>query len=140
MGDIQYSREIGEEADSVSLTAKNIITVYYYKKQEMLKLLQEKIAGAINSGYKLTLDQINFQLVQVDKTIDLKLSAKAVKDVNKSAVTQAIVFKNQEELEQILKKSFSAESFILKIKEPLPVLNNYTSPFSENNAILLIGS
>jgi len=141
LGDIQYSKEVGEEADNVNLVAKSMVTVYYYQNKEMLKILQEKISDEINSGFKLTPDQINFQLNKIEKnTINLSLTAKAIKDVKEEVVAKAVVFKNKEQLEEILKKDFSSQELILKIKEPLPILNNFTSPFIKNNTIQLIGS
>ena len=141
LGDSQYSKEVGEEGDSVSLTAKSMLTVYYYQDKEMLKLLEEKIAAEINPGFKLTPDQISFQLDKIEKNdINLSLTAKAMKDVKGDEVVKAVVFKNKDQLETILKDKFSAQGLIVKIKEPLPLLNNYTSPFSKNNSIQLVGN
>ncbi len=139
LDNLQYSKEIGEEGDNLSLTAKTIVTVYYYKDIQMLHTLQARIQGEVKSDYKLIVDKINFQLEKIEKdTLYLYLKAKALKNVDKQTVKRNVIFKNKNQLDLLLKNKFSAKKVVVEIKQPLPFFKNFTSPFGKNNTIELI--
>ncbi len=139
-----FSKEVGEEASSVTLSATAVTTYYLYDKSNLLSEIASSLQGDVPSGYVIAPGHIYYQIKKVDKSgglLDLSLSVQgeAVKEVSVSQVLSAVVFKNKSVLGTILKDKFSAQGYNVKIKEPLPILNDFM-PIFKRNISLTTGS
>lgn len=140
----KYSKEVGEESDSVTLTAKTKITYYAYNKILLTDLLLKELKKEVKSGFLINKENLTFKIEQSEKNknkVDLEINtkAKAIPEFDKEEVLNKIIGKNQKQLETILKSEFKVQGYDIVIKEPLPLLNNYL-PFFDKNISLNISS
>lgn len=138
----QYSKELGEEAKTVTLKAVIETTYYYYNDNYLKKLLQQKIKPEIKSGYQLPTDDLRYQLKKGEKTKDgyllkIRVNAKAIKQVNKEKIKERIILKNQDQINTILKEEFGAVGYQLNISQILPVFKKRLPFFKKNITITI---
>lgn len=142
--DIKFSKETGEEADSVTIQ-ETVDTVYFYlKKSLFLQYLLSQLSPEVKNGFTLDKDKIVYTIDSAEKktntiTLHLSVKAKAIKQVPKDELIKHIAGKNKNTVESILKKQYQADGFELLIKEPLPLFNSLL-PFLKNNIRIVISS
>jgi len=126
-----YSKEVGEEANSVTLTAKVETTVYTYKKTTLLDFLYKKLVVEMRPKFSLDKNKISYQVEDVEenkKITNLEISAegKAIKTINKDEVIKKLIGKSKGSVENILKSSFDIEGYQSTQVQPLAI------PFYKN--------
>ena len=139
-----YSKELGEEADSVSLTAKVVVTYYYVDKTAFFSFLQSQLKDTIGSGYHLSSQTVHPRIKQAEKnsdviTIDWSISGNAVKEVDAASLKPRLLGKSRGQLESLLKNDYQATGFTLSIRPDAPPLNLFT-PWRSSNVKLVINS
>ncbi len=132
-----FSKEIGEEAISISLKAKVDSTYYLYDKDEMLDKLSSLIKPEIQSNYSVDKRYINYHIVNAKisgstATVKIDLNAKAMQNINTNEVINMIKGKSQSSVGTLLKNNYQIRGYEINVKEPLPFLNNYLPIFSKN--------
>ncbi len=142
--DLNFSREIGEEANEVSLRATADTVYYYFKKDTLFTTLMSQLQPLVKEGYLLEKDKIRYSIDSVEKknndvTLHLSANGKAMKRVDTNEILNSLVGKNKNSVESTLKKKYQAQGFELTIKEPVPILNNIL-PFIKNNIRVVISS
>ena len=140
----KYSKEIGEEADSLSLTAKANATLYLYKNKDLSDHLHDILVKDAPSDFTLEKNKINFTVDNANKKddkISLSVSAngKFIKDVKSSDVLKTVKGKSIENVKKMMKDNYKANSIQLDIEPKLPILENFM-PFFEKNIIVKISS
>lgn len=144
MRDLTYSKEVGEEASSVTLQGTADTIYFYLKKDMLLKYLMGKLLPDVKNGFTLEKGRIHYTIDSANKkddtvTLNLSTNSKAIKQVSKDEIVNNILGKNRSSVESVLKKQFQAEGFDLSIKEPLPFLNTML-PLLKNNIRVVISS
>lgn len=133
----KFSKEVGEEGDKVTLTAKTKTTYYVYNKSLLSDLLLKELKAEIKSGYLVEKKNLAYRITESEinkKKIDLKIdvTAKAIPEVNQNEITKKVVGKNQAQLETILKSNFKIEGYDIVIDEPISPLKKYLPIFYKN--------
>lgn len=134
---VKYSKEIGEEAEKISISGEMQSIVYYYDNNKLLDYLHNGLKDEIISGYKLKKDQTSYEIDDADKDddrIDLEISVKAktVKDVKEQEIVNTIVGKKINVVENILKQDFEAEDYELHDKQYFFLFKKFMPFFSKN--------
>jgi len=124
--DLNYSKEVGEEATSVTLTAKAQTTFYIYNKDSLLDFISSEITSDIPSNYILEKKNIAYQIdkasIKLSKiTMQTSVNAKATKNIDKAKIIDSVLGKNKKDLDQLLKKEFAINGFNFNLKQPLPI-------------------
>lgn len=146
MTDSNYSKEIGEEASSVNLSAKVETTIYTYKKSELLNLLYPYLSKDVKTGFVLDKNKISYQINELEKgkeenSLNISVSAKAIKTIGKDQVIKILLRKNKNDIEKVIKDNFSITGYNLDLKQPLPIpYLNQSLPFFRKNFQIEIDS
>lgn len=141
---LTFSKEVGEEADSLTLQATVDTINFYVLKDSFLGKIVENLLPELKNGYNLEKDKVQYTIESVEKsdsnvTLKLSVKAKAMMDVSKEDLLKNVVGKNKNTVEILLKKQYQAEGFKLSIQDPLPVINLFL-PLIKNNISIVISS
>jgi len=144
--DTNYSKEVGEEAAQISLTAKVKTTIYVYQKSKLIDLLYPYLVKEVKSGFNLDKNKVNYQITKVTEKkaanlIDISASGKAIRTLDKNEVVKVLLGKNKNQIEEVLKNAFSITGYNLDLSQPLPLpFLNQTLPFFPKNFDIRIDS
>ena len=135
-----FSKELGEESNKLSLKATVAATHFLYDKNSFTDKALVLLKPEVEKEYQLEKENISYTVNKIDKKdnqliIDAKIKAKAVIKVSGTEIKKAVLGKNQSKLKEILKSQYKIDGYNLTIKEPLPLLKNYL-PFFLKNIIL----
>ncbi len=124
--DKNYSHEIGDEAEQLTLTAKVKSTFYSYQRSKLISLLKASLLEEVKPGYSLNEKAISYQINKAEQKKEgnyLKITAStiAIKSVNKEEVAKLLLGANEKDVEGILKKHFSITGYNLDLRQPLPI-------------------
>lgn len=128
----EYSGEVGEEADEVSITAKVNIEYYVYDEEQLQKELVSKLGKEVPQGFKIEQGKVSYKLQEANKnededgvTLEIRSDAKAVKQVEQDRIIKRITGKTVNAAKQIIQDEFDAESVeVDKNASPLLVFNS----------------
>ncbi len=142
--DLTYSKEVGEEANMVTLQGTANTIYFYLKKGVLLQYVMKQLSPEIKNGFILEKDKIQYSIDSAEKknnniVLMISVKGKTIKKVSKDEIVKKILGKNRSSVESVLKKQYQAEGFDLTIKEPLPILNSML-PFLKNNIRVVISS
>lgn len=140
----KFSKELGEEADSITLNSKIKINVYLYKKDDVSNILINDLKKDLRSDLVLEKNNINFRILQAKKNNDqlnvlLQVRAKAVANFDKNKALELVLGKNKNQLETILKNNFKIQGYNLIINKNLPIIENYLPFFKKNIDLKISG-
>lgn len=122
--DLNYSKEVGEEATSVTLTAKAQTTFYIYNKNNLLNFISSEISPDVPGNYILEKKNISYQIdkasIKSSKiSIQVSVNAKATKNIDKTKIVNSVLGKDKKDLDQLLKKEYAINGFNFNLKQPL---------------------
>lgn len=140
----KFSKELGEEAENVSLEAEIEASFYTYSKDKVKKILVDDIKKDLTDDFYISEKNINFEVIDVkkkNKKIEITLKVKGKFNIffDEKKALSLIIGKNKNELEKILKSNFKIKGYALKIDYWLPFFNNFL-PFFKKNIDLKIFS
>ncbi len=132
-----FSKEIGEESNKISLKATVSTTNFLYDKNIFTSKVLVLLKPELKKDYQLQKENISYTVNKIDKKdnrliIDAKIKAKAVVKVSDMAIKKSVLGKNQSELKEILKSQYKIDGYNIVIKESLPILKNYLPFFLQN--------
>jgi hypothetical protein len=137
-----FSKEIGEESNSVSLNAKAMTTFYLYEKNELLDKIQEEIKNDVRSGFTIDRTLVDYKINKTELTdgdtveINTAVTARTVKKVDEGDIMNRVVGRNKKSLDG-LKDKLDIEGYNLVINEPIPFLDNFLPFFKKNINIII---
>lgn len=137
-----YSKEVGEESNSVSLNAKTKTTFYLYEKNDLLDKIVKEVKDDVRPGFAIERSLVDYKINRTtleDKNlveISADVTAKTVKKVDKNEIMNHVIGKHKNSLDD-LKDKLNIEGYNLTIKEPIPLLNNFL-PFFKNNINIIV--
>ncbi|MBI2051554.1 hypothetical protein HYT33_02205 [Candidatus Roizmanbacteria bacterium] len=134
---LQYSKEVGEEADEVALKATAKITHHSYKDRELRNRFAEALSREIKKSFQLDVDGISYVIrkVQKDKEdykIQANVKAKQVRKVSKDEIVSNLSNKKSDDVEKLVREKYKASGLELKVNHPLPFLRNRLPLFKKN--------
>ncbi len=131
------SKEIGEEASEVSVSAKVVVSYYVLAPSDIKSLIKTSLKDEVPAGYLLNDENISYDfqnVTQSKKNISLKINARAL--VLKNAVPQEIIKKVKGKtvgsVISILKNNFQATSYVVTFSPRLPLFSNWMPFFGKN--------
>lgn len=142
LSESEYSAEVGEESDTLSLKADAVTTFYLYNRRELLDKILDLTKDQVRSGFEIEESFINYKFsdaeVEGDKVkLSTAIDARAVKKAAKEDIMSTIIGRGEGSLEELLKGKFSIEGYDLKITSPVPFLKK-NLPFFKQNINLTI--
>lgn len=128
----EYTGEVGEEADEVSITAQVNIEYYVYDEDQLQKELISKLGKEVPQGFQIGTGNVTYKLQEANKnkdddgvTLEIRSDAKAVKQVEQERIIKRITGKTITSAKQIIQDEFEAERVdIEKNASPLLVFNS----------------
>jgi hypothetical protein len=132
-----FSKQIGDQADTVSIQSKVVTSSYYVSDSQVKSYIQESLKGAIQNGFVLRDDQITYTLKNVTKKkdavhMDIDTMARAGKDIDKNALIASITMKGKAQVERLLKTTYAAQSYNVKFTHEIPFIPEYFPLFKKN--------
>lgn len=136
-GKTVFSKEVGEEGNSLTLQGTVDTTQYIYDK----KLFTDKILSLLKpdviNNYTLENENISYTVGKVTKKdefliISAKIKAKAVIKISTEDIKKSLRGKNESKIKEILKNQYKIDGYKLNINQPLSILNKYLPFFSKN--------
>lgn len=142
LASIHPSKEIGQEATNLSVTADAQMTSYLFKNGQLIDHLLPLFNDQIPQGYILPKDKISYVIDSATKQKDVvnlsvTSTAKTIKYIDASKVQQDITFQNQNNLQKNLKNNFGILGFELINKDPLPFFMSLLPMFSKNITVVI---
>ncbi|MFH0979586.1 MAG: hypothetical protein V1803_01425 [Candidatus Roizmanbacteria bacterium] len=141
----KFSKEVGEESNSLTLNAKAKTTYFSYNKANLNKKILYGLKKDLKQGYQIKEGNLNFKITDAeinnDNLLSLKLdvNSRAVKEFNREEIIKKIIGKSKVQLKSILKSGPDIQGYDVVINEPLPFLKNFL-PFFKKNIFLKISS
>ncbi|HRN70560.1 MAG TPA: baseplate J/gp47 family protein [Candidatus Woesebacteria bacterium] len=140
--DSTYSKELGEEADTVAIEATSEIEYYTINKTSFLHKLKEELQSEESTDFKLDDKSITYTIEDVeneknDATLVVNTKAHLYKNVETNAIKNKIKLKPIASLTDVLKDQFPVERVeIEQASSTLPFLNGWSPLFSKNIQVL----
>lgn len=137
-----YSKEVGEESNNISLTAQTQTTFYLYDRNELIDKIIGVIGKDVKSGFQIDKSLVDYRInkaVLTDKTsvkVDLDINANSVKKIDEKEIAGMVLGKHKSSLDN-LKDKLDIQGYDLKIREPIPGLDNFL-PFFKSNINIIV--
>lgn len=140
----KFDKEVGEEADTISLQAEVKLTAYSYTDKEMKDVILKILTKDAEKGFELSNNKLSYSIKDAAKkgnevTINVSSDAKSIKDVSADEVIKKVSGKNTGNLKNLLTENFKIEGYELTVKPKIPLLQNLM-PFFEKNITVKISS
>ncbi len=132
-----FSKEIGEEAQTVELKAKAEVVFITYDKIKLTEDLKKDLIIELDKDYQISNDNLKTEVKKAELknnqlNLSLKVLAKAVLNIDKDKLISEVLGKNKNILEKILKEKFQINGFNLIINTKTPLIKDYL-PWLKNN-------
>ncbi|MDO8497913.1 MAG: hypothetical protein Q7S61_05215 [bacterium] len=138
LDEVKSSKEIGEEADSVEVSASAKTTYYSILNNDTISLLRSRFASKIESGQKLDEKKLTYEVKQAERdkkgVLHLTIEAKgySIKDVKADEIIKKITFQNKKNMDVVLKNEIGASGYELTLKPSVVPFNQWL-PFVAKN-------
>lgn len=144
VAETKYSKELGEEASQLTLSAKTKATYYFYSYQTMIDYIADLVKKDVPSGMTINNKNITYGIDKSDNkggkiSLTIHVTAKAMKEVSQSELVANLIGKNEKGIGDNLKKNFEIQGYELKIQQPFPIFK-HTLPFFGKNITVNISS
>jgi hypothetical protein len=138
----KLSRQVGAEAESVSLTANAKTTYYTYDESKLISAFNQELSKGLPSGTQVLAESVDFTIAKLENKDDAKqrvvtfsVKAKAVPRFDRSSLTSRITGKQVAALDRIVKDGFRAISTEVQNTPGIPPFTVFT-PFIKKNITL----
>ncbi len=123
-----FSHEIGEESDKLTLEAKANITYYVLSKDSLLKEFSQNLDDKVQKGYTIKKEEIVYKIGDVEQddesyTIETTVAAKASQDIKNAELLKKIAGRNSDKVEEIIRSEYKSK-IDFEITNPLPFLKS----------------
>jgi len=137
---LKYSKETGEEGDTVSLQAKADTKYYSMKDNDLREFILKELKQTVNLNYDIDKARIIYSLDKLelnnDKiTMSFKARTKTIKNIAKEELKNDIYTKDRNEAENIIKSKYQMDQINITIQDPLVIFKNRL-PFFKGNISL----
>ncbi len=138
LDDVKFSKELGEEGDSLALSANVVAKYYYFENSQINAMLKSEVEAEIPSGYELQDKNFGYKVEGVKKdkdgdiTMTVRLKAKATKKVDAEKMRAILRMKKTDEVADLLRSEFGAVSSIVEVNPNVPLLGGMLPLFGDN--------
>lgn len=137
LADLKFSKELGEEADSVKLQTSAKTTAYYYSEKKLTEDIVNLLKKNLQSGFKIEKEKLTYKITDVEENdeeiiLSLDVKAKEVRDIVYEDALKKIFGKSENDLKKILKDSYGVDGYELSIQQPLPIFKDKLPLFEKN--------
>ncbi|MEN9327599.1 MAG: hypothetical protein RI947_407 [Candidatus Parcubacteria bacterium] len=137
VSDSTLSKELGEEADELTMQAKVDLTYYYFDGDQLKKELAEDMKAEAPSDFQIVTDKLTFSFDNVKKDEDdvsmvVNAHTVSVKEVSTEAILSKVIGKKKSDLDSVLRSENGVSGYHVDIKSPIVVLDQWM-PFFKNN-------
>lgn len=134
---IIFSKEIGEETDSLAVSAKVGAAYSYFPRVQLISFIKKKLSNEIPKGYFLVDEKINYKIekIEIDKnkvSLKLKIEAKAEKKIDKEKIKARLTGKYQTRLKKIIEEETGSYGYDFIITPNILFLQSFTPLFKKN--------
>lgn len=136
--DKAYSKEVGEEAESLTIHAKGKITVYKYNDTTLKDYIVKEFKTTIPKDYDLHPTNVSYTISNAVKKDDgtiaftLRVQAKLVPKYDDMEIKGFVTGRTENSLNTILKDRLHAKGFKMEVDTPLPFLKSRLPFFKQN--------
>ncbi len=133
-----YSKELGEEADSVSVKASSDIEYYTVNKKSLVKELEAELLKEDSNEYELDEKTIDYSIKDINQvkdnaTLTVLTKANLFKKINIEDLKKNITLKPVSSLTDRLKGRFPIEKVeVENVSVNIPFLNSWSPLFQKN--------
>lgn len=140
ISDMQSSKEVGEESDTVAATAGVNTMVYSYDKDELSRYLLRVMADTIPKGFTLSKERLTYRFEKMEKknqviTLGLKAVAVGAKEIQEEDIKKKIVLQQEGSLKKMFSELYEIKAYRVLINQPLPFFRHTLPSFKKNIAI-----
>ncbi len=133
----KFSKEIGEEAQTVELKAKAEVVFIIYDKTKLIEDLKKDLFRELDKDYQILNNNLKIEIKKTEIKEDqlnlgLKVLAKTFLKIDKDKLISEVLGKNKQLLEKKLKEKFQINGFNLIINTNIPLIKDYL-PWLKNN-------
>jgi len=137
-----FTKEIGEEAETVGLQAKVNSVFYHFNNKKLIEYIKKRLVKELAAGFIIDEQKTSFKITKAkgegeDISVSLKINAIATKEFSQLKIINDIKGKRRNDLDKIFKNNYEINGFDIVMKEPLPLINNWL-PFFQKNIDLKI--
>lgn len=141
---LKYSKEVGEEASNVTLTATAVTTKYLYNNKDMIDYILSNLNNDLQSGLVLNSRKVNYTIEKAalkagEINLRVRANAKALQDVSEDKILTTVLGRDARQVQDSLKKDFKVVALEFKNKEPIFIFS-HLFPFFKKNIDLIITS
>jgi len=139
---VVFSKEIGEETDSLAISAKVEATYSYFSKTQLINFIKKKLSDQIPKGYLLVDEKINYKIkkIEINKnkvSLKLKIEVMAEKEIDKEKIAAKLAGKYQTRLKKIIEEEIKPYAYNFIITPNVFFLQSLT-PFFKKNIELIV--
>lgn len=140
--DKKFSKEIGEEASSLTLDSTISISYYIYSRDKIINSIIKELSKDLRDNFILSKDNVNFKISNIEKKNNkieaiLEAKGKSVLNFNDKKAVKLILGKSKDKIKDILKSNFNIQGYELTITKSIPFFDNFL-PFFDKNINLKI--
>lgn len=144
LSDVVFSKEVGEEGDSLSLQAKVVAGYYYLNNKDMKRFLYDLVAEDIPEGYVVEDKHILYDVKRAKKNkdvinLELAVTAKATKKFDDKELISRSRFATVSSLSDIIESGYGISDYSIVISPRIPLLDK-TLPLIQKNTEVRIES
>lgn len=133
----KFSKELGEEASSVTVRAQVNAELSTYKKTELTTYILEQIKDEIKDGYKVSPENILTTFIKAESgsnkgIVSVEVKAKSIKQVDLEKLGDSVRVKSRENVESIIKQNYGASGIELLLQPSFLPFNEWTPILRDN--------
>lgn len=139
----EADKEVGTEADSVTLKATVVITYSYVSKGKIKESLTKVVLPKVQKGLAVDQKNLSYNLLKVTSKngvtqLSIKSTVRAVPPIEEKEILQSIAGKTAGALQDIAKEKYRAMSVEFVIDHPIGIMKKILPPFSKNIKLRLL--
>jgi predicted peroxiredoxin len=119
-GKLDFSKDVGDEADEVTLKATVNTTYYSYTASHIKDFIKKSLDTDVPPGFSLPSESITYTIKDASKkgkvTLTVDGQGKALKEISKDQLLTDVKGKNPKDAEQLLKSKYGASEVTIENK------------------------
>ncbi|MBP9817697.1 hypothetical protein KBC75_02975 [Candidatus Shapirobacteria bacterium] len=134
---IEYNREVGEEAEEVSASSSNTVSVYYFTNDQKSKII-DSVLSAVPNFSNSKIDPASFKLVYTPSSTDkskgkLTITGSGIPKINSQLLQKNLSGKTQKSAQSIIHK-IAPRTYNYKVNTNMPYFDFFNPlPFLSKN-------
>ncbi len=142
---LDFTKDVGDEANEVALKADIGVTYYTYSAQKMKEFVKKALDSNVQDGFVLPKEKVLYTVKDASNkadtvTLEIEATGKAMHKYSQEEILKKVAGKNQKDLESIIKNDLKASGFEIKTNSaPLFFLADHL-PLAKGNISIKVDS